>query len=197
METKLVNVNRIGKKVVSLQTANGEVLQADHFVVAAGGWSGKMAKKLGSRTSITGGKGYAITIEDPSSSPGQTIFLTEYEAVCIPYDGKVRLTGFLELSGVNMKILPRRIKALRGVASRYLSRVPTGKTEEHWTGMRACTPDGVPAIGKLPGLDNAWLGSGHWHFGLTLAPPTALMLAELMTTGRSTVDSKPFDPGRF
>ena len=66
-----------------------------------------------------------------------------------------------------------------------------------WTGVRACTPDGVPAIGKLSGLDNAWVGSGHWHFGLALAPPTAVMLAELITTDRSTVDSKLFDPARY
>ncbi|NOR40830.1 MAG: FAD-dependent oxidoreductase, partial [Gammaproteobacteria bacterium] len=80
---------------------------------------------------------------------------------------------------------------------RYLKKVPEGKTEVEWTGMRACTPDGVPAIGQLKGLDNAWVGSGHWHFGMTLAPSTGLMLAELITTGRSTVENKPFAPSRF
>lgn len=194
---RIVSARHSGGRVLSLSAADGSSLEADEFVVAAGGWSGQIAKMIGSHTSITGGKGYAITIDDPDVKPSQTVFLTEYEAVVIPFDGKVRFTGFLELSGVNMKVLPRRIKALRNVMGRYLSRVPKGPTEEHWTGMRACTPDGLPAIGKLPGLDNAWLGSGHWHFGLTLAPPTAVMLAELMTTGTSTVNNKPFDPRRF
>lgn len=188
---------RDGSILKALETSSGATLAADHFVLAAGGWSGKLARKLGSKTSITGGKGYAITIDDPSAKPGQTLFLNEYEAVAIPFDGKIRFTGFLELSGVNMKILPRRIRALRKVAARYLKQVPEGKAEVHWTGMRACTPDGVPAIGRMPKTDNLWLGSGHWHFGLTLAPPTGLMLAELITTGESTVDAGPFDPRRF
>ena len=194
---RITGAERTGQKVISLSTASGETLEADHFVVAAGGWSGQISEKLGSSVPITGGKGYALTIEAPDISPRQTVFLTEYEAVIIPFDGKLRFTGFLELSGVNMKMLPRRIEALRSVVGRYTRQVPTGKAEEHWTGMRACTPDGVPAIGKLPGLDNAWLGSGHWHFGLTLAPTTAIMLAELITTGSSTLDNKPFDPARF
>jgi D-amino-acid dehydrogenase len=186
-----------GRKINSLRTATGQILKADQFVVAAGGWTGKVAKKLGSAIPITGGKGYCINIMDPDTAPGQTLFLAEYEAVCIPFSGSVRLTGFMEVSGVNMRILPRRIKALREVTGRYLKKVPEGKTEVEWTGMRACTPDGVPAIGQLSGLDNAWVGSGHWHFGMTLAPSTGLMLAELITTGQSTVDNKPFAPSRF
>ncbi|NOR41379.1 MAG: FAD-dependent oxidoreductase [Gammaproteobacteria bacterium] len=194
---RVAGANRTGRKVDSLRTATGQTLKADHFVVAAGGWSGKIAKMLGSRVPITGGKGYCINIMDPDSAPGQTLFLSEYEAVVIPFNGSVRLTGFMEVSGVNMRILPRRIKALREVTGRYLKKVPEGKTEVEWTGMRACTPDGVPLIGQLKGLDNAWIGSGHWHFGMTLAPPTGLMLAELITTGQSTVENKPFSPSRF
>ncbi len=194
---EIVGAQREGRLVRSLKTDKGEILRADHFVVAAGGWSGLVAKTLESHVSIAGGKGYALTMEDPTSRPGQTIFFPEYEAVMIPFDGKVRFTGFLELTGVDMQVLPRRIEALRSVAGRYLKQVPTGRSEKHWTGMRACSPDGVPSIGLLPGLDNAWVGTGHWHFGLTLGPSTAKMLAELITTGRSAVDNGPFDPARI
>lgn len=194
---QVVGANKEGNKITSVQTTSEGSFEADQFVVAAGGWSGQVAKTLGSHIPITGGKGYAITLKDPSVSPKQTVFLTEYEAVIIPFDGAVRFTGFLELSGVNMDILPRRIKALRHVVGRYIKNTPSGGAEEQWAGMRACTPDGVPAIGKLPKLDNGWVGSGHWHFGLTLGPPTAVMLAELITTGHSSVNPRPFDPARF
>lgn len=151
---RLENANRTGNRVDSIRAASGEVFEADHFVLAAGGWSGQLARKFGSRTPITGGKGYAITVHNPDISVKQTPFFAKYESVAIPYDGTLRFTGFLELSGVNMKLPPRRIKALRRVAERYLQKFPRGNTEEHWTGMRACTPDGVPAIGRLPGLNN-------------------------------------------
>ena len=192
---KIIKANRENNKIISLVTEGGVTFQASTFIIAAGGWSGNMAKLMGSYVPITGGKGYAITIENPSKVPTQTIFLGEYEAVIIPFDGKLRFTGFLELSGVDMTLFKKRIKSLKKVVGRYTKE--TGNSEELWTGMRACTPDGIPAIGLIPGLENVWMGSGHWHFGLTLAPSTAIMLAELITTGQSSVDNRPFDPRRF
>ncbi|NOR42807.1 MAG: FAD-dependent oxidoreductase, partial [Gammaproteobacteria bacterium] len=129
-------------KISALQTNDGVDLEADHFVLAAGGWSGKLAKILGSSVPITGGKGYAITIKEPSVSPKQTIFLSEYEAVVIPFERAVRFTGFLEMSGVNMELRDRRFKALEQIVGRYAKQLPEGKEQERWTGMRACSPDG-------------------------------------------------------
>ena len=194
---KVIGANHADNKIESLQTENGQLLTAEHYIVAAGGWSGKLSKVLGSKVPITGGKGYAITIDEPSVCPNQTVFLSEYEAVVVPFNNSIRFTGFLELSGVNMELRKKRFKSLRQVVSRYAKQLPDGKEVEEWTGMRACSPDGIPIIGNLPGLKNAWIGSGHWHFGLTLAPSTAVMLAELITEGKSSVESAPFDPGRF
>lgn len=194
---KIIGASRDNNKVLTLKTEDGQSIGADQFVIAAGAWSGEIAKIMGSHVSITGGKGYAITLQDPTIVPKQTIFLGEYEAVVIPFDDKLRFTGFLELSGINMTLREKRFKSLRKIVGRYAEEIPTGKSEEKWTGMRSCTPDGIPAIGKIPGLENAWMGSGHWHFGLTLAPSTAIMLAELITTGKSSVESAPFNPGRF
>ena len=188
---------RSGKTLEALRTETGELLVADHFVIAAGAWSGRVAKSVGSRIPLMAGKGYSITIEDAAPAPGLPLFLVEYEAVCIPYGDRLRFTGFLELSGVNEELRPQRFAALRRTVGRYLKRVPEGTTEEEWTGMRACSPDGRPIIGRLPGLVNGWVGTGHWHCGMMLAPVTGMMLAEQISTGASSVDSRPFDPARF
>lgn len=188
---------RSGSRIEALVTERGDTIEADQFVIAAGAWSGRVANSLGSRVPLAGGKGYSITIHDPAPIPAIPLFLVEYEAVCVPYGNRVRFTGFLELSGLNEELHPARFTALRRTAGRYLRRFPEGSQEEEWTGMRACSPDGLPIIGRLPGLDNGWVGTGHWHCGMMLAPVTARMLAELIVDGRASIDSRPFDPARF
>jgi len=65
-----------------------------------------------------------------------------------------------------------------------------------WAGLRPATPDGLPLIGPLPGLDGVFLATGHGMLGVTLAPATAAALAPLVLTGRATPELAPFDPGR-
>ena len=64
-------------------------------------------------------------------------------------------------------------------------------------GMRPITPDGLPIIGKLPGHDNVFVATGHSMLGITLAPVTAALVADLAVSGRSGIDHTPFDPSRF
>jgi D-amino-acid dehydrogenase len=66
-----------------------------------------------------------------------------------------------------------------------------------WVGMRPMTPDGLPAIGRVPGLDNVFLATGHAMLGITLAPATGEAIADLICGQPPTVDLAPFDPARF
>jgi D-amino-acid dehydrogenase len=63
--------------------------------------------------------------------------------------------------------------------------------------MRPLTPDGLPVIGRLPGLANAWVASGHAMLGVTLAPATAEVVVRQMHGEETGVDDAAFDPGRF
>ena len=63
--------------------------------------------------------------------------------------------------------------------------------------MRSMTADGIPVMGRVPGSDNTWIAAGHAMLGVTLAPATGAVMADLMTTGTSDVDMKPFSAERF
>jgi D-amino-acid dehydrogenase len=67
---------------------------------------------------------------------------------------------------------------------------------EAWAGLRPATPDGLPLIGALPGLEGAYLATGHGMLGVTLAPATAALLAPLVLEGRAAPELAPFDPAR-
>ena len=103
----------------------------------------------------------------------------------------------MELSGVNTRIVPARVAAIRRAAARYFPGSERGTAQAEWTGMRPLTPDGLPAIGRAPGCDNLFVATGHAMLGVTMAPVTALAVAELVTGAPSSFDLRPFDPGRF
>src|SRR5699024_473730 len=57
-------------------------------------------------------------------------------------------------------------------------------------GSRPMTPDGLPVIGRLDSVANAYVNSGHSMLGLTLAPGSARLLAELMTDGSPSLPAE-------
>jgi glycine/D-amino acid oxidase-like deaminating enzyme len=63
---------------------------------------------------------------------------------------------------------------------------------------RPITQDGLPLIGRVPGVEGAYVASGHSVWGILNAPATGEAMAELITDGAAhTVDLSPFDPGRI
>ena len=59
------------------------------------------------------------------------------------------------------------------------------------------TPDGLPIIGRLDGLQNAYVSTGHAMLGLTLAPSSAAAISRLIVRGETTPALAPLDPARF
>lgn len=66
-----------------------------------------------------------------------------------------------------------------------------------WTGFRAATPDGLPILGEHPRQPGLWLAVGHEGLGVTTAPGSARLLADLLLGERPAIDPRPYLPGRF
>ncbi|MGH2842876.1 MAG: NAD(P)/FAD-dependent oxidoreductase, partial [Solirubrobacteraceae bacterium] len=88
----------------------------------------------------------------------------------------------------------RRIEAIVAAASRYLRGAHWGQRSAEWMGPRPMTPTGLPLIGRLPGAGPVFVAAGHNMLGVTLAPGTGRVLAELITTGVTETDLAPFAP---
>jgi glycine/D-amino acid oxidase-like deaminating enzyme len=64
--------------------------------------------------------------------------------------------------------------------------------------FRPVTRDGLPLIGKVPGIDGAYIATGHGVWGILNAPATGEAMAELIIDGAArAVDLTPFNPGRL
>ena len=104
----------------------------------------------------------------------------------------------MEFAGVDEVVNDRRVAAILRAPQTYLRnwQPPTGPMTPQ-AGMRPMTPDGLPAIGGIPGLSNAYVSTGHGMLGVTLASGSALALTDLIVHGVRRPALAPFDPARF
>ncbi|HCG29971.1 MAG TPA: FAD-dependent oxidoreductase [Chloroflexi bacterium] len=186
-----------GGRVTTLRTTVGDI-EADEIVVAAGAWSGPVTKRItGKHLPLEAGKGYSVSVDQSPPTIKRTMNFIEARCACTPFSDSLRLAGTMELSGINLEIRPERVEALNRAGRKYLANWDGGGNERVWVGMRSMTADGIPVMGRVPGSDNTWIAAGHAMLGVTLAPATGAVMADLMTTGTSDVDMKPFSAERF
>jgi D-amino-acid dehydrogenase len=183
-------------KVAAVRTTSGTV-EADQVLIATGAEAAALSRKLGARVPMQAGKGYSVTIDKPKLSVSGPMYMQEARVAVTPLDGALRVAGTMELSGVNNNLDRRRLTGLKNAASRFMNGWEQGERTVEWVGMRPMLPDGLPAIGRLPGSRNAFIASGHAMLGITLGPTTAAAIAELMNEEESAFNLKPYDPARF
>ena len=185
------------RQIVAIHTSAGPIA-GDHFVLAAGVHSGTLAGPLMLDLSLQSGKGYSLTFDEDAVRLRQPLDLAEAGVVCSPFDRGWRIAGTMELSGIHDRVNARQLEALRRSACRYLE-LPNGALEggAPWMGQRPLTPDGLPLIGRMPGLRNGYVAAGHAMLGMTLAPVTGNLIADLITQDRTHLDLHAFDPGRY
>lgn len=192
---RVIRAAKSGGRVTGIETTAGS-LSGDEVLIAAGAWSGQVTELFGVVLPVQAGKGYSITVSGRGPSLARPLYLGEARIGCSPFNGAVRFAGTMELSGINTVLDRRRVAGIRSGIRDYLVQ-PLGETEgTEWVGMRPLTPDGMPMLGKVPGFGNLFLATGHAMLGVTLAPVTGELMADLMTGGGNPL-AGPFDPGRF
>ncbi|MEZ4851833.1 MAG: FAD-dependent oxidoreductase, partial [Bacteroidia bacterium] len=154
----------------------------DLTVMAAGAWSGTLAKSLGVTLPMQGGKGYSLTLDHFSSSPQIPAILTEAKVTVTPMENQLRFAGTLEIAGENLSVNMRRVKGLLSSVSRYYPQIdPEIPVESKvWKGLRPCSPDGLPYIGYSHKYRNLIFATGHAMMGVSLAPVTGKLVSQLV-----------------
>jgi glycine/D-amino acid oxidase-like deaminating enzyme len=182
--------------VVAVQTSAGD-LDCRAVSIAAGTWSGELARQAGYRLPLQTGKGYSFSVRlDPA--PTHALYLGDHNIAVTPMGELTRIAGTMELSGNNRKLDWRRIVAIARGTRHYLGQwfddpedLAT-RIQEPWVGGRPLLPDGLPIIDRLPSAENAYIATGHGMLGVTLAPATGQAVAEHIMTGRAPGVLAPF-----
>jgi len=190
------SVRRNGQSGLTVETDAG-AFNADQVLIAAGAWSGELLKASGVHLPVEAGKGYSVTWDAPTSQLRGPVDLIEAHVACTPFAGALRLAGTMELSGLNERLVPARVEAVRRAGRQYFRQPLDGAFEQVWVGVRPLLPDGLPAIGAVRGFENLFVATGHGMLGVTLAPATAVAIAGMMTRQESSASLVSFDPNRF
>jgi D-amino-acid dehydrogenase len=184
-----------GATAAVVRTSTGD-LKTGAVVVAAGVESRALCRQLGVKIDLFPGKGYSFSVlAEPM--PRRVVHLGDARVVLTPMADALRVAGTMELDSETDTFRPRPIKAMVAAAHPYLKSADwQGRTSE-WLGSRVLTPDGLPAIGRLPGTRRVILATGHNMLGLMLAPSTGQMVTDILTADTPSEAARPFDPHRL
>lgn len=168
----------------------------DAAVIASGIWSEDLCRGMGIALGMQPGKGYSFTVR-PEPMPRRLVHLADAHVVATPMGDSLRIAGTMEFDGSTDRFDPRRVEAIVAAARGYLAGIDWSARTNEWVGPRPMTPDGLPFIGPVPGRRRVYVATGHNMLGLTLAPSTAEVVADLVLEGHTDVDIAPFSVGRF
>jgi D-amino-acid dehydrogenase len=193
---EVLSMRRRGTRISGLWTTAGEIT-ASQVVLAAGAWTPPLVRALGYRLPVEGGKGYHVDVPAAPGDATAPVWLHDSRTVVTPLAGRTRIAGTLQLVGRDERVDTGRVDAIMRQTLGALPGLVGRPAREVWRGLRPCTPDGLPVIGRPAGLDNLVLATGHGMWGLQLAPVTGQLVAALVGGGAPSHDLRPLSPDRF
>ena len=178
---------------------DGDPIIADRVIVATGAQSPALLRPLGIDVPIVPAKGYSITLRGEGTRPTHALYLTEPKIGVSGFDGGVRIAGTFELPGRDLTVDHARIGRIVKETCTFLKDwhpAPEETMVEGWAGWRPATPDSLPLLGPVPGQPGLFLATGHGMLGVTLAPSTGALLADMIVDGVAPAWVNPMRPDR-
>ena len=185
-------------RVSAVETSVGRI-EADEFVLCAGVWSKQLARDLAIALPMQAGKGYSLTLDPAPVRPRVCAILSEARVAMTPMGGSLRFGGTMELTGIDETINPTRINGIVKSVGHYYPDVTPSHFEHAsiLSGLRPCSPDGLPYIGRFERFDNLSTASGHAMMGVSLAPITGKLMAELISGEPPSCSIAALRPDRY
>ncbi len=202
--TELLDVEAVNGKVKAVVYKKSDQMMLHHvqeLIMAAGAWSQQVSKIVHTHMPMQAGKGYSISrpqlknkkINIPSILMEARVAVTPFNA------SSIRFGGTMEIAGINKQINMNRVagivKAVPNFYPKYKLDMPA--PSEVWYGLRPCSPDGLPYIGRSSRFSNLIFCTGHAMMGLSLAAGSGLLVAELVQKQKPSVALDMFKVERF
>jgi glycine/D-amino acid oxidase-like deaminating enzyme len=188
-----------GRRLAAIRTDQGDI-PAEAAVVCAGAWSKPLAAALGDKVPLETERGYHLMIRDPEVMPRIPTADADGKFVATPMELGLRFAGTVELAGLAAPPDWRRARILLQQGQRMLPGLAAQYPEERlsvWMGHRPSLPDSLPVLGPSPATPDVIYAFGHGHVGMTAAPMTGKVVADLVAARPPALDIAPFAPARF
>ncbi|RTR01453.1 glycine oxidase ThiO [Halomonas nitroreducens] len=204
LRRRLAEMDRVslreGCEVTGLRLAGGRISGVDtmegtvggeQVIVCGGAWAAGLLAPLGVSLSVRPVKGQMILFKAPPGLVSRVV-LMDGRYVIPRADGRVLAGSTLEEAGFDKSVSGEARESLWHSATRIVPALAECEVEHHWAGLRPGSPDGVPFIGALPGVDNLHVNAGHYRNGLVLAPASTHLLVDELLGREPIVDPAPY-----
>lgn len=198
-QTELDDLVVAGEKIERVRTSAGD-FAADEFVLCAGAWTSSIAQTHGLALPMQAGKGYSLTLDQPRQLPTIGSILTEARIAVTPIASSLRFGGTMEIAGLDQSISRSRIDGIVENIPKYFPafRPDDFRRCDPWVGLRPCSPDGLPYLGRSSRWQNAVISTGHAMMGISLAMISGRVAADLIDGVDAKIENLPLlSPDRY
>ena len=205
LKAKSLGLDQIKSKVnqINFVSNNNYEIEFDTFkknfnniVLAAGVWSANFLKKFNINVPLEAERGYHLVCKNPGIEVNNSVMDVERMFVASSMDSGVRVAGTAEFAGINAEPNYKRAEIFKELIKNLFPEINTNNTEE-WMGSRPAFPDSLPTIGEIKNFPGLYVAFGHGHYGLSMAPMTAKIIADCINNLKHTISLKPYDINRF
>lgn len=198
LNTIVTGFEKKGDKVTGVITGKGKY-DADEIVIAAGSWLPVIAKMLGIQLLLQPGKGYSHTYDNVEKNIRYPAILVDGRCAITPWGKRLRIGGTMELSGLNNRVLVKRMQGIYDSAKLFYPglHIDFPPADKIWNGLRPVSPDGLPYIGRPGTYSNVVFAGGHAMLGISQATGTGKLVTEIVQHQPASIDTSAFAVGRF
>ncbi len=173
-----------------VDTTNGKQL-AGTYITCAGAWSQDVLANYPPAKTIKPMRGQMLLFKTHPGLLQQVVY--QQGIYLIPrLDGHILVGSTVEDVGFDKSTLPETRKLLMDAAFAMLPALQTATLVQHWSGLRPGSPDNVPTIARHPEIDNLYINAGHFRYGVTMAPASADLIAEMILGLTPSMDTTAY-----
>lgn len=187
-----------GDRVIAVQTSEGAI-GAGQVVVATGAWTGITSRWLGRPLPVGPERGQIMALAPATGQPRVAHVMHGPGGYVIPKANGTACVGATHESvGFDARVTAYGLKYLADLANRLVPGLEDAALKHVWMGFRpVLLRDGLPAVGPVPGLQNAFVAAGHGAIGVTVSAAAGRCLAQLIRGETPEQSLAPFDPARL
>ncbi|WP_255556664.1 glycine oxidase ThiO [Methylococcus sp. Mc7] len=177
-------------KIVRALTGKG-AFEAETYLVTAGAWSAEVLGTLIPDLPVAPVKGQMLAFQAPVGVVDH-IVLAEDRYLIPRRDGVLLCGSTVEHRRFDKVPDAEGRRSLLEFARRRVPALADAEIVGHWAGLRPGSPEGIPFIGAVPSFGNLYLSCGHFRNGLTMAPASARLVADLILGRPPIVPAQPY-----
>lgn len=177
---------RSGERVIDLTVSNGRIngvatagatYSARSVCVCGGPWSGELLRRCGIAANIVPVRGQIALLSLNAPLFRHVIECGPRYLVPRP-DGRVLIGSTQEHAGFDKRNTASGVSELLQFGTRLVPVLADATLERTWAGLRPGTPNGIPFLGAVPGVEGLFIAAGHFRAGLQMSPGTAVVMAD-------------------